>query len=658
MKYECILPLIEAYCGRQLYSERQHRSCMLEPAALWHRVRVSAWPAFAIRALLMVLVVATAQLSVTFGMSAAQVWELVWADEFDYQGLPDTSLWDYDVGGHGWGNGEAQYYTHARQKNARVDGTVLTIEAHKESFGGQEYTSARLITRGKADWTHGRIEVRAMLPSGRGTWPAIWMLPSTGRYGNGSWPDNGEIDIMEHVGYDPGHIHGSAHTNKYNHLLGNAQGGNIFVSDAETAFHDYSVSWTPTRIVFAIDGAPYYTYFNEGKGWVSWPFDQPFYLLLNIAVGGSWGGAQGIDDTIFPQELQVDYVRAYRYLAPPDVNITAPMALSAGDTLRIMATASDTDGTVAEVEVFQHDVSLQRFTGPPFVVDVANVHDGCYRLYATATDDLGWVTGSDTVALTVGGACGKAPYLVAPHPIPGRIEAEHFDLGGQNVGYLDLTQTNDGDGIRQAEGVEVFHNPSAPGYHALAVRHEWLAYTTRVKRSGYHNLFVHLLVPGSVAAFSLSVDGQEVATYDAPVMPGAWTVALVEDVEILEGVRDVVFKAEASMMQVNWIRFTYDSPLSTALLDLGHRDVLHPPYPNPAVSASVTLLHYELGWPGRASLEVFNVLGERVVTLADRYHSAGWHEAAFNGTGLAPGIYLCRLVTAHHTSDQVLMLSR
>src|SRR4026208_2586222 len=151
--------------------------------------------------------------------SSSDQWRLVWSDEFDYNGLPDPKKWSYDVGGHGWGNKELQYYTERRKENARVENGKLIIEARRDSWEGHEYTSARLVTKGKGDWTYGRFEVKAKLPSGRGTWPAIWMLPTERSYGESYWPDNGEIDIMEHVGYDPDVVHGSAHTKAYYHSI-------------------------------------------------------------------------------------------------------------------------------------------------------------------------------------------------------------------------------------------------------------------------------------------------------------------------------------------------------------------------------------------------------------------------------------------------------
>jgi beta-glucanase (GH16 family) len=238
-------------------------------------------------------------------------WRLVWSEEFDGTGWPSAQKWSYDVGGHGWGNNELQYYTERRLENCHLDGGVLNIVAWQEQFEGSSYTSARLVSRGKGDWTYGRLEVRARLPHGRGTWPAIWMLPTEWTYGNGGWPDNGEIDIMEHVGYNPGVVHASTHTNAYNHRIGTQKTATINVPDAETDFHVYSLEWSADTVQVFIDSTKYFTHVNDGSGWQAWPFDKDFHLILNLAIGGDWGGLQGVDNSVFPQRLEVDYVRVY-----------------------------------------------------------------------------------------------------------------------------------------------------------------------------------------------------------------------------------------------------------------------------------------------------------------------------------------------------------
>ena len=231
---------------------------------------------------------------------------LVWQDEFDGQGLPDPGRWGYEVGLVR--NHERQYYTRDRAANARIENGLLVIEARRERFENADYTSASLTSR--ANWTYGRIEVRAKVPKGRGTWPAIWMLGTNIR--DVGWPTCGEIDIMEHVGFDPGRIHANIHTKAYNHVQGTNKGNNIVIARADEDFHTYSADWSADKIDFFVDGQRYFTFLKEAGGEAVWPFDKPQYLILNLAIGGDWGGQQGIDDTAFPTRFEIDYVRIYR----------------------------------------------------------------------------------------------------------------------------------------------------------------------------------------------------------------------------------------------------------------------------------------------------------------------------------------------------------
>lgn len=236
--------------------------------------------------------------------------KLVWSDEFNYKGLPDTAKWNYDTGGHGWGNDELQYYTSKRKDNARVKNGKLIIEARKEEYKGSHYTSARLVTKRKGDWQYGRIEVRAKLPEGLGMWPAIWMLPTDWKYGG--WPHSGEIDIMENVGYMPDSVFGSIHTGKYHHSIGTQKTKGLYFNDLSEKFHVYAINWTTNIVEFFIDGKKYFEFKKEKPDSEVWPFDEKFHLLLNVAVGGSWGGQKGIDESIFPQKMEVDWVRVYQ----------------------------------------------------------------------------------------------------------------------------------------------------------------------------------------------------------------------------------------------------------------------------------------------------------------------------------------------------------
>ncbi|MEO0423041.1 MAG: family 16 glycosylhydrolase [Pseudomonadota bacterium] len=251
-------------------------------------------------------------------------WTLAWRDEFDGERL-DDARWTPDLWPARKVNDEDQVYTD-RPRNLRLANGHLIIEAHRETYENGQYTSARIHSQGKGDLLYGRIEVRARLPQGQGTWPAIWMLPSDPfRYatkcsdgdwqGNDAcdaWPNSGEIDIMEHVGYQMGHVHGTVHNEAYYWAKWEQRKGRIILDEVDRRFRAYALEWTPERIDAYVDDTHYFSYVNEHDGWRSWPYDHPYHVILNLAVGGAWGRAGGpIDDAVFPQQLVVDYVRVY-----------------------------------------------------------------------------------------------------------------------------------------------------------------------------------------------------------------------------------------------------------------------------------------------------------------------------------------------------------
>jgi len=233
-----------------------------------------------------------------------KAWELIWSDEFEKDGKPDASKWTYDIGGHGWGNKELQYYTD-RLENARVENGKLIIEAKVETFEQNAYTSARLLTRGKQHFTYGRFEFRAKLPSAVGSWPALWLLGANGKH----WPECGELDVMEYLGRNSGWIHASTHSLKYFFKNGNQMTSICYLPDVTTAFHDYQMEWYPDRIEFFVDNNRYLTVKNDGTGSAAWPFNDPEFIIMNVALGG-WGGT--VIDTQLPARMEVDYVRVYK----------------------------------------------------------------------------------------------------------------------------------------------------------------------------------------------------------------------------------------------------------------------------------------------------------------------------------------------------------
>lgn len=253
------------------------------------------------------------------GAAFAQNWKMVWNDEFSTPGLPDASKWGYDVGGGGWGNNELEYYTNARLENASVADGVLSITARKESYEGSNYTSVRMTSAGKGDWLYGKVVARAKLPRSVGIWPAIWLLPTDWEYGG--WPNSGELDLMENVGYDSTRIYSTIHA------IGMDKGGNTALANPWDDWHEYRMEWFADSVCFYVDDTQIFVYQNAHTGYETWPFDKRFHLLLNIAVGGNWGGAKGFDDSRYPQTMQVDYVRVYQN----DESCTVASAPSSGE---------------------------------------------------------------------------------------------------------------------------------------------------------------------------------------------------------------------------------------------------------------------------------------------------------------------------------------
>ena len=227
--------------------------------------------------------------------------QLVWSEEFNVDGAPDPTKWGYDLGAGGWGNNELEYYTN-RTDNAFVSGGTLKIIAKAESYSGSAYTSARLLSKGKFSFKYGRIDISAKLPGALGTWPALWMLGDN--ISSVNWPACGEMDIMEMVGTTVNKIYGTLHYP--GHSGANGNGATTIISNSTGAFHKYSEIWDETTIKFLVDDVPYFTFSNDS----STPFNQNFFIILNVAMGGNFGGA--VDPAFTSDTMEVDYIRVYQ----------------------------------------------------------------------------------------------------------------------------------------------------------------------------------------------------------------------------------------------------------------------------------------------------------------------------------------------------------
>ncbi len=583
---------------------------------------------------------------VLLGMSAhAQDWQLVWSDEFDSGTQPDETKWSYQVGGGGWGNQELQYYTDARPENARIENGVLIIEARPESFAGAPYTSARLRTLGKGDWLYGRFEVRARLPEGLGTWPAIWMMPSESNYGDGGWPDNGEIDIMEGVGHEPDRTHSAVHMNALNHQLNNNPASTFMNATSRSDFHVYALEWTPTRITTYVDGNVNLVYERGLSNWTRWPFDKPFHLILNLAVGGTWGGAQGVEPNDFPTSFEVDYVRVYADAhGPPSVSVASAgeqTQYDVGESVSLTATATDPVSEIASLALYQGDGLLAMGSGPSIDLSLENVHPGCYELRADALDEDGWTAQSDTLHIQVGDTCGQAPYLMEAPDIPGQFEAEYYDLGGPGVAYLELTPLNTVGALRADEGVDIGVSADiGGGYNVENVTlREWTEYTVNVTESGTYRLIARLAATRD-GSLTLAIDGQdwgEELAYSSTNSTTFFRNAVLDGVWLEEGIRTLRIGYRSFGVYIN----RYELQLGTSTSTETHPErvnLMRSVYPNPFTDRLLVELGSEAYHP--ATVRLVDVMGREVMNR--EFDSLGREGDTIRldlPTRLSPGMY-------------------
>ena len=240
------------------------------------------------------------------GIQTPEGYTLVWHDEFDYEGLPNSAWWKYQTGDGGWGNNELQDYVAGSYGNTNIaDVSDGTLKVWAKKIDGK-VRSVRLNTR--KSWTYGWFEASLKLPAGKGTWPAFWMMPANFT----AWPKDGELDIMEEVGCNPNYCSATVHCLAYNNGGTSIEHSEKYISTAQTQFHVYAMEWSPEFIRFYQDGKAILTYNNTGKGYSYWPFDNPFYIILNVAWGGSWGGMWGVDESCLPTAMEVDYVRVFQ----------------------------------------------------------------------------------------------------------------------------------------------------------------------------------------------------------------------------------------------------------------------------------------------------------------------------------------------------------
>lgn len=622
----------------------------------------------------------TAAIALTFAVAiaalprpAAATWSLVWADEFNGTSL-DAANWAPDIGDGcpdlcGWGNNELQYY---RSQNVAVTGGNLVLTARAESFGGRAFTSGKVTTRGKRTFLYGRVEMRAKLPTGGGMWPAFWMMPAADVYGG--WAASGEIDIMESANATTtvgGALHyGGSFPDNTSTSGSYSLGGANFADD----FHVYAVEWEPDAIRWYVDGTLFMTrtsaqwYSNNAPGNDRAPFDQPFYIILNTAVGGWYTGCTSTAcvTASLPQQFLIDYVRVYEDIpnALPVVTITAPgpvATVPAGD-IAITAAASDPDGTVAKVEFLNGATLLHIATTPPYAYTWPAVPAGCYTVTVRATDNLGG-TADATVDLTVGAGCGQAAWPGVTPVMPGRIQAEDYDIGGAGVAYLDAEPANNGGRYRPAEGVDIENcTDTGGGFNVGWINPgEWIEYTVEVPAAGGYTLRARVASLSGGGSFRLEFNGVDrTGNIVVPNTTGWQTWTTVSAPAFLPaGTHVMRFVPTGAGFNLNWLEIAAGASAVEVEVPTAAPRLLSA-HPNPFNPR--TVISYELPEPAAVRLTVHDTAGRLVRTLvANAAVAEGRHEVAWDGRddagrGLPAGVYHCRLEAGGRATGRALTL--
>ncbi len=505
-------------------------------------------------------------------LTLSQNYQLVWSDEFDGTEL-NINNWSRESGGSGWGNNELEYYT-TREENSFVSNGALTIKALKESYGGRDYTSARLKTQGKKFFKYGKIEARIKLPYSQGIWPAFWTLGES--INSVSWPACGEIDIMEMIGGSTSNnsdkkTYGTLHWDQSGHA---SYGGNYTLSSGIFAddFHTFGIIWDPEKITWYVDDVSFFSMDITSQDLDEFQKEQ--FIILNVAVGGAWPGNPN-STTVFPQTMEVDYVRVYQDVSQlPDINIITPIdnsKINPGDNLTINADVKF-EGKISRVEFYQDAVKIGETIFEPYEMNLSNVSSGCYNVYAIAYTDKGFSSKSASVNFKVGSDCVEGAYQILPAKIPGEIEAENFNLGGQGIAYYDNDASNSGGAYRITEGVDIQEcTDEGGGYNVGYINpNEWINYFVDVKEMGVYNIEVRAASNNTTGgAFHVEFDGvDKTGSVNVPNTNGwqNWTTVTAENISLTAGVHTMNIFFELGNININ--KFGIYHPNSTPEIEL------------------------------------------------------------------------------------------
>ncbi|MEM9079422.1 MAG: carbohydrate-binding protein [Verrucomicrobiota bacterium] len=518
----------------------------------------------------------TVLLSLLLAFPALAEWELVWNDEFDGSGPLDQSKWNFETFEPGANNNELQKYTFNRPENCRRENGILILEGRRDwwfdSGNGNtyEYTSARIQTAGKFNIKYGKIEVRALMPWANGAWPAFWMMPQHGLYGG--WPNSGEIDILEYVGWDNDIAHVNAHTQDHNFLLGTNYGWSGYIGNLENSYHTYAVEWWHDRINFFIDGVYRYGFDNEGTGPGQWPFNSEFFIILNHAIGGDWGGVMGIDTNAYDTTGDnygvgyfIDYVRAYKWNWP-DHDIPAHVEAE-------------------HYEGYNGDIREEKSTDLGEGWSVGYIDTGDFMKYTFNIPVTGWYQVDYRIASDGGGGVltlGKDGTDIQQTPIPDTngwqnwqtitdtvwLEAgtQTFDIyataGGWNLNHFKIHNAApathyEAEYYESSFGVQAEQTSDNTGGLNLGFIDEgdYMTYLVDVPTAGTHQISYRLASLNGGGILTLGKDGNDIKQTPVPAT-GDWQnwQTITDTVVLEEGTQYLTLFATIGGWNINWWR--------------------------------------------------------------------------------------------------------
>lgn len=613
---------------------------------------------------------------------SAQRYELVWSDEFNTNGAPDPLVWvgEYGRGSGGWGNNELQFYT-SDTSNVKVRDGFLHITARRQNFGGANYTSARLKSQYRKDFTYGRFEIRAKIPRGRGLWPAVWMMPTDSRFGG--WPRSGEIDIMEARGNDPTKIEGTIHYWRTGCTSTNIFECREYRGNSRTKpsgsyadeFSVYAIQWDAQGINWYVDDVLYHSIRKSTLNAQWYPFDERFYLILNLAVGGAFFGDEAniIEDAALPQSLVIDYIRVFQ-----DINVAPTLSLglqgggttlTSGQTAILTANASDSDGTVNRVDFFMGTTLLGTDTTAPYTLDLGAIPDGCYAFNALAVDNDGKASTQPTLNLTVGTGCVRQPFIAGGHRLPGRILLTDYDFGGQDIAYFETTPLVNlgnakGNDRRVFGGVDVAKwalTDSTVYLVDATERDEWIEYTITTTRDDTY--FIDLIGVGTTSrgSIDLSLNGNFLISMalSAQQDTNLVTRSTFSALAIPAGTHRLRVTFKINGLRLHSLTFR---PSTTSIDEVDPEQpklvTLHQNHPNPFNPSTVIRFNVEAQnlAPVHIRLAVYDILGREVAVLVDGLMPAGEHQVRFNAGMLPTGAYLYLLESPEGILSKQMML--